>query len=177
MSLLPVIMVAAMARNGVIGADNGLPWHMRSDLRHFKAATMGKPLIMGRKTFQSIGRLLPGRETVIVTHDPAFRAEGAHVVDGIEAALSLADMLGREKSAEEIVIAGGAMIYEQAMAHADRLLVTILDLEAQGDAAFPRIDAAEWEEVSRRSFPRGEGDDAAYDVVRYVRAEAHPTPQ
>src|SRR5262245_6423324 len=105
MARLPVVMVAAVARNGVIGIDNGLPWRMRSDLKHFKAATMGKPLIMGRKTYQSIGRPLPGRETVVVTRDRTFTAEGVHAVASIEAALELGDRLARDNGAGEIIIA------------------------------------------------------------------------
>ena len=169
MSRLPVVMVAAMARNGVIGVANGLPWHMRSDLKHFRAATMGKPLVMGRKTYQSIGRPLPGRQMIVVTRDPGFAAEGVQAVDGLDAALSLADMIARQSGAGEVIIAGGAMIYAEAMESADRLLLTELDLDAEGDARFPPIDPAHWREVSRLAHPRGEGDDAGYSVVAYER--------
>lgn len=169
MPRLPVTMVAAMARTGVIGVDNGLPWHMRSDLKHFRAATMGKPLVMGRKTYQSIGRPLPGRETIVVTRDRAFAADGVHVVDGLEAALALADMLAKEKGADEIIIAGGATVYAEAMPFADRLVITLIDLDAEGDAVFPLVDPAEWLETTAQSFPRGEGDDASYEVIVYER--------
>jgi len=165
----PVVMVAAQARNRVIGASNRLPWHMRSDLRAFKAATMGKPLVMGRKTFQSIGRLLPGRDIIVVTRDRDFRADGAFVAAALAPALVLADRLASERQAEEIVIAGGASIYAEAMPLADRLLITELDLRADGDALFPAIDPALWQEISRQAFARGEGDDAAYEIVRFVR--------
>lgn len=166
---LPIVMVAAMARNGVIGVDNGLPWHMRSDLKHFRAATWGKPMIMGRKTYQSIGRPLPGRETVVVTRDPAFAAEGVHVVDGLDAAFALAAMLARTSGAEEIIVAGGGTIYAEAMKRADRLVITEIQLEAEGDAVFPPIDPLQWLQASRTAYPRGEKDDAAYDVVVWQR--------
>jgi len=166
---VPVIMVAAMARNRVIGVDNGLPWHMRSDLKQFRAATMGKPLIMGRKTYQSIGRPLPGRRTIVVTRDPSFQPEGVDVVDSLEAALRRGQQVATEMKADEVVIAGGAAIYAQALPRASRLLLTELDLEAQGDAVFPALPAGEWREVSRTPHPRGEGDDASFEVVALER--------
>jgi dihydrofolate reductase len=166
---LPVVLVAAVARNGIIGVDNGLPWRMRSDLKHFRATTMGKPLVMGRKTYESIGRPLPGRETVVVSRNRSFAAEGVHVVDGLEAALSLADMIGSRMGADAIIIAGGATLYAETIGTADRLVITELDLEAEGDAAFPPIDAVDWREASRQPYPRGEGDDASYTVVVYER--------
>lgn len=168
--MLPVTIVAAVARNGVIGADNGLPWRMRSDLRHFKAVTWGKPLLMGRRTWQSIGRPLPGRESVVVTSDPAFVAPGAHVVDGLDAALSLAQMLGRQMGAAEVIVAGGATLYAETIDRADRMVLTELDLDAAGDAVFPPIDETSWREVSRSTHPPGEGDDAGYAIVVWERA-------
>ncbi|WP_413988410.1 dihydrofolate reductase [Labrys okinawensis] len=166
---VPVIMVAAMARNRVIGVDNGLPWHMRSDLKQFKAATMGKPLIMGRKTYQSIGRPLPGRRSIVVTRDKAFIAEGVEVADSIEAALARGQEVATKMGADAVIVAGGATIYEQALANADRLLITELDLEATGDAVFPAFSQREWREISRVAFPRGEGDDASFEVVSWQR--------
>lgn len=166
---VPVIMVAAMARNRVIGVANGLPWHMRSDLKQFKAATMGKPLIMGRKTYQSIGRPLPGRRIIVVTRDKGFAADGVEVVDSLETALALGQTIAVEMNADAVVIAGGAAVYEQALPKADRLLLTELDLEAQGDAVFPAFSPAEWRETSRIPFPRGEKDDASFEVVSLER--------
>jgi dihydrofolate reductase len=165
----PVVLVAAVARNGIIGADNGLPWRMKSDLRHFRSATMGKPLVMGRKTYQSIGRPLPGRETVVVSRDRSFAADGIYVVDGVDAALSLADMIASRMGADEIIVAGGATLYAETIGRGDRLVITELDLDAEGDAAFPTIDRGVWREVSRQAFQRGEGDDAAYTVVVHER--------
>ncbi|CAM5764811.1 dihydrofolate reductase [Labrys miyagiensis] len=166
---VPVIMVAAMAHNRVIGVDNGLPWRMRSDLKQFRAATMGKPLIMGRKTYQSIGRPLPGRRTIVVTRDKAFAAEGVEVADGLETALTRGQEIAAEMGADAVVVAGGAAIYAQALAKADGLLLTELDLEAKGDAVFPAVSPTEWLEVSRVAFPRGEGDDASFEVVTWQR--------
>ncbi len=162
-------MVAAVARNGVIGRANGLPWHMRSDLKHFRAATMGKPLVMGRKTYESIGRPLPGRETVIVTRDPAFRPPGTHQATSLALALEKAESLADVLGADAIIIAGGGALYAEAMALADRLIVTELDLSPEGDAFFPRIDPADWKAVSRQSFERQDGDDAPYAIVTYER--------
>ena len=158
-----------MGRNRVIGVDNGLPWRMRSDLRQFRAATMGKPMVMGRKTYEAIGRPLPGRDSVVVTRDASFFAEGVHAMDSLEGAFVLADMLARAKGADEIIVAGGATVYAEAMEFADRLLITEIDLEPEGDAMFPEIDGAAWREASRQTFPRGEGDDAGFDVVTWER--------
>jgi dihydrofolate reductase len=165
----PIVIVAAMGRNRIIGVDNGLPWRMRSDLRQFRAATMGKPMIMGRKTYEAIGRPLPGRDTVVVTRDPVFRAQGVHVVDSLEGAFVLADMLARVKAVDEVIVAGGATVYAEAMDYADKLLITEIDLEPEGDALFPVIDPAVWQEVSRQSFEKAEGDDAGFAVVRWER--------
>lgn len=165
----PIVMVVAVARNGVIGRDNGLPWHMRSDLKHFKQATMGKPLVMGRKTYLSIGRPLPGRDTIIVTRDPGCRPEGTHQAGDLDGAIALADRLAEARGADEIVIAGGGSIYAAAMPRADRLIVTIVDLAPEGDARFPAIDATQWRETGRTAHPRGEGDDAGFEIVTYTR--------
>lgn len=169
MSRRPLVIVVAVARNGVIGRENGLPWHMRSDLKHFRAATMGKPLVMGRKTYESIGRPLPGRETIILTRDAAFSPAGTHQAASLEDAVELADRLASQRGAEEIVIAGGAAVYAAAMPFVQRMVVTEVDLSADGDARFPAIDPADWAETSRLNYPRGEGDDAAYAVVTYER--------
>jgi len=167
---VPVIMVAAMARNRVIGVKNGLPWHMRSDLKHFKAATMGKPMIMGRKTYQSIGRLLPGRETIIVTHDREFAVAGAHIAGDLGGALALGQARAAAMAADAVIIAGGAAMYEQALPFAQGMILTELDLDAEGDAVFPAFGSQGWVEVSRVAYPRGEGDDAAYSVVTWRRS-------
>ncbi|MDQ0395225.1 dihydrofolate reductase [Labrys monachus] len=166
---IAVVMVAAMARNRAIGARNGLPWRMRSDMKHFKAATMGKPMLMGRKTYESIGRPLPGRRTIVVTHDRDFAPEGVETVASLEEGLRRGRAVAAEMGADALVIAGGAAVYGQAMPVADRLILTELALDAEGDAFFPAVSDQEWREVSRIVHPRGEGDDAAFEVVVWER--------
>ena len=136
-------LVVAMARNGVIGRDNTLPWRLPADLRHFPAVTMGKPVVMGRKTFESIGRPLPGRSNIVVTRDPAYTAEGCVVVHSIEAALAAAG------DAEEVMIIGGAEFYRQLLPRADRIYLTWIDAEFEGDTWFPELDPGRWHERSR----------------------------
>ncbi len=168
---LPLVLVAAVARNGVIGADNRLLWRLSSDLKRFRARTWGKPLVMGRKTFQSIGRPLPGRETIVVTRDPGFSAEGVFVVHGLDAALALAQARAAAMGAGAIVVAGGGEIYAQTIGRADRLALTEVALAPEGDAAFPRIDPAEWREIRREPGGRGPGDEADFCFVDFERAK------
>lgn len=138
-----ISFVVAMARNGVIGKDNQLPWRLPADLRHFKTVTMGKPIIMGRKTFDSIGRPLPGRTNIVVTRDPAYRAEGCVVAHSIEAGLAAAG------DAEEVMVIGGADFYRQLLPRTDRIYLTLIDAEVEGDTWFPELDPARWHERSR----------------------------
>lgn len=138
-----ISFVVAMARNGVIGKDNQLPWRLPADLRHFKAVTMGKPIIMGRKTYDSIGRPLPGRTNIVVTRDPAYQAEGCVVAHSIEAGLVAAG------DAEEVMVIGGADFYRQLLSRADRIYLTLIDAEVEGDTWFPELDTARWHERSR----------------------------
>lgn len=157
-----ISMIVAMAENRAIGRDNQLPWHLPADLKHFKAVTMGKPMLMGRKTFESIGRPLPGRRTIVITRDAAWRAEGVETAPSIDAALEMAS------TAEEVMIVGGAQIYAQAIEKADRLYVTEVATAADGDAFFPEIDTAIWFEVARDSHA-AEGAGPAYAFVTYQR--------
>jgi dihydrofolate reductase len=166
---LPLLLVAAVARNGVIGADNRLLWRLSSDLKRFKALTMGKPLVMGRKTFASIGRPLPARETVVVTRDPDFAAPGALVAHSLEAALRLAAERAAAMGADAIVIAGGGEIYAQTIGRADRLAITEVALDPEGDARFPPIDPSAWREVRREAGERGPRDEADFAFVDYER--------
>jgi dihydrofolate reductase len=162
-------LVAAVARNGAIGADAALPWRLSSDLKRFKALTMGKPLIMGRKTFQSIGRPLPGRAIVVITRDPDFAPEGAAVASDIAAALRLAEAKARAAGADEVVVAGGGEIYAQTIGRADRLYITEVDLAPKADAHFPPIDPTLWREVRREAGVRGPRDEADFAYVEYER--------
>lgn len=166
----PLAIVVAIARNGVIGGDNRLLWKLRSDMLHFRAITMGKPMIMGRRTWDSIGRPLPGRESIVVTRDTAFKAEGAHVVHDIASAVSLAQERARAMNAAEIVLAGGGELYRQMLDQCDVLHVTEVDLAPEGDATFPAIDPAQWRQVSREAHEAGQGDEAAFAFVTYMRA-------
>ncbi len=138
-----VVLVAAVARNGVIGADGGMPWHLPADLKRFKRLTMGHPMVMGRKTFESMGAL-PGRRSIVVTRDPAWQADGAEVADSLDTALAMA--AGTD---ELIMVVGGGQIYAQAIDRADRLEITHLDRAAPGDTMFPAIDPGMWESTAR----------------------------
>jgi dihydrofolate reductase len=166
---LPLVLVAAVARNGVIGANGGLPWRLSSDLKRFKALTWGKPLVMGRKTFESIGRALPGRETIVVTRDPAFAPSGVLVARELETGLDLAHERARAAGADEIIIGGGAEIYAQTIARASRLFVTEVALDAEGEARFPSIDPLNWREIKRERGERRPRDDADFVFVDYER--------
>ncbi len=136
-------VIVAMARNRVIGIDNTLPWHLPEDLRHFKTLTMGHHIIMGRKTYESIGRPLPGRTTVIISRDPGYRVAGCHTVGSIPEALALC---GEDP---EVFFVGGANVYSQVLGYAQRLYITEIQAEYAGDAHFPEIDPGHWREVTR----------------------------
>ena len=152
-------LIVAMGHNRVIGSDNQLPWLLPADLKYFKAKTMGKPIIMGRKTYESIGRPLPGRTNIVITRNKKWKADGVKVVHSTLSALKLA---GKEKP-EEAMIIGGEQIYADSLQFADRLYITEVDLDPEGDAFFPEI-GDEWREVSRTAHP-AEGTKPAYAFV------------
>jgi dihydrofolate reductase len=164
-----IVIIAARARNGVIGADNRLIWRLKSDMKHFRALTMGMPVIMGRKTFDSIGKALPGRHVIVITRDAAWRAEGVAVEASPEAALARACAIAAETGAPRIMIAGGAEVYALFLPLADRLELTEVDLEPEGDARFPAVDPARWREESRQRYPKNTDDEAAFAFVSYTR--------
>jgi dihydrofolate reductase len=137
---MTIILIAAVGANGVIGRDNDLPWRIREDLQHFKQLTLGHTLVMGRKTYDSIGRPLPGRRTVVVTRQPDWSADGVEVVHTVEEAL---------KQDGDIYVAGGGEIYRQALPYADRLELTEVDQSPDGDVTFPAFDRTEWRETAR----------------------------
>lgn len=159
-----IVLVAALARNRVIGADGDMPWHLPADLKRFKAITLGKPMVMGRKTFEAIGRPLPGRRTIVVTRDPDWRADGVEVALDLDSAIARAS----ETAREEIIIAGGGQVYAQAIGRADRLRLTWIEVQPAGDAMFPDVDPAVWREVERADFP-SDGDCPAHAFVDYDR--------
>jgi len=164
-----VTLIAAVAENGVIGNGNAIPWRLPSDFAHFKRATMGKPLIMGRKTFESIGKPLPGRYNIVVSSTPDYGPEGVVVMSSLTSALELAEDVARTEGAEEIMIGGGAEIYRQALPLADRLLITHVHLRPEGDARFPAFDPADWESSEEIDVPRSASDTADYSVKLYLR--------
>jgi dihydrofolate reductase len=153
-----VVLVAAVARNGVIGDGPRIPWRIPGEQAHFKAVTLGHVLLMGRTTYASIGRPLPGRSTVVLTRDPGWTADGVHVAHDVEEALAVAATLPGD-----LMVAGGAQVYAALLPHADEQLVSEVHLEPEGDVRYPAIDRAVWREAGRE--PR-EG----YDVVRWLRA-------
>ncbi len=156
-------LIAALARNRVIGRDNQLPWRLSADLKHFKSLTMGKPIVMGRKTYESIGKPLPGRTNIIVTRDHSFTSEGCHVVHSIEAALVIAE------GSDEVMIMGGADLYAQLLPRADRLYLTEVKVDANGDAWFPEINEMHWRELERESHRADENNEFDYDFVVLAR--------
>lgn len=158
--------VVAAARNGVIGKEGKLPWRLSSDLKFFKAITMGKPLIMGRKTWESLPkRPLPGRDNIVITRQRGYKAPGAIVVADPEAALSKAEMLARRAGSDEIAVIGGGEIFSVFLPRADRIYLTDVDLGVAGDTFLPQLDPTHWREVARQRFSRGEKDDADF-VIR-----------
>ena len=160
---MTVSIIVAMAENGVIGRDMDLPWHISADLKRFKALTMGHHIVMGRKTFESIGRLLPGRTTVIVTRQPDYQVDGAVIVNSLEAAQAAAT------DDSELFIIGGGQIYEIALPLADRLHVTRVHTEVDGDTSFPAVDWDQWELVSAERHGADEKNDYDFTFESYRR--------
>lgn len=145
---MKLCLIVAVSRNGVIGRDNQLPWHLPEDLKFFKSVTMGKPILMGRKTFESIGRPLPGRTNIVISRDPQWHSAGVEVAQSLEAALQLGREACHAAGAEEIMVIGGEQIYRMALPLADRLYLTQVDAEIEGDAYFPVVDFDDWQQVS-----------------------------
>lgn len=167
-----VSVIFAAAENGVIGRDNALPWHLPEDLRYFKAVTLGKPVVMGRKTYQSIGRPLPGRANIVISRDPQFHAEGLIVVDCLEAALARARDLAGGDGVSEVMVIGGAQIYAAVLPEADRLYVTEVHAAVDGDAYIPAIDWQQWQEIERVRHPASGDNPYDYSFVQYRRYNA-----
>jgi dihydrofolate reductase len=165
-----LVIVVAVAENGIIGKDNGLSWRLPSDMKRFRRITMGKPLIMGRKTFQSVGRPLPGREIVVVTRDSSFGIDGIHVAHSPEEAVRKAEELATRMGANEIIVAGGAAIYAELLPRTSRIDFTRVHATIEGDVAFPQLDPAIWRETSREEHALEPGDDHAYTLISLVRA-------
>jgi dihydrofolate reductase len=167
-----LVLVAAVARNGVIGQGGRLPWRLKSDLAHFRSITMGKPVVMGRKTYLSIGKPLAGRTNIVVSRDRSFAAPGTIVAASVDGALAAARGDALRRGSAEIVVIGGGDLYRQTLAIADRLVITQIDLQPAGDATFPPIDREVWKVVSRSEHPAGPGDEASFSVLVLERAGA-----
>lgn len=165
-----ISLVVARADNGIIGRNNTLPWRLPADLKHFKQLTVGKPVIMGRKTFESIGKPLPARHNIVVTRNPGWSADGVTVAANLAEAVAAAG-LDPKTRADEIMIIGGSEIYAQSMPFATRIYLTEVHLEPVGDASFPMPDVHEWVETSRETYP-AEGECPAYSFVTLDRRVA-----
>ncbi|WP_166251882.1 dihydrofolate reductase [Marinobacter salicampi] len=163
-------LIVAMAANRVIGRNNALPWYLPGDLRYFKQATMGKPIIMGRKTWDSIGRPLPGRLNIVVSRDPEWPAPaGACAVNSLEAAFRMAEAQAELEGGDEVMVIGGGQIYQEALPQIDRMYVTQVHDEVTGDARFPEVNWDEWEEIGREDFSASGNNPYDYSFVVYQR--------
>ena len=181
MSDIPVALIVAVADNGVIGARGSLPWHISSDLKTFRRLTMNKPLIMGRRTFQSLKKPLDGRDNIVVTRDKNFHPSGALAVADFAAALALARQCAKARGigADEIMVIGGRQIFEAALAFADRVYKTEVHGRPDGDVFFPALELDDWQEVERAPLPKGPRDDFAttFVVLERVRHDSDPPSQ
>jgi dihydrofolate reductase len=166
---MKIVLIAAVGENNVIGKDGQLPWKIRSDLRHFRALTLDKPVIMGRKTFQSIGKALDRRTNIVITKDPEFTAKGAEKAPDFKTALALARKDAEKRGADEIMVIGGNSVFAEAQPLASRLEITHVHASPEGDVFFPPIDPKVWREESREERAAGPDDDAGFAVATYVR--------
>ncbi|MDI7863689.1 dihydrofolate reductase [Rhizobiaceae bacterium n13] len=164
-----VTFVVAVSSNGIIGRDGDMPWRLSTDLKRFKALTLGKPVIMGRKTFQSIGKPLPGRPNVVITRDQGFAAEGIHITSSLGEAIALGKQLAAADGQDEICVIGGGEIFRQAMDLADILRVTYVEADVEGDTSFPAIDRKVWQKGEEIAIPAGEKDSYATRFATYRR--------
>jgi dihydrofolate reductase len=164
-----IVIVAAVGENGVIGRDGGLPWRLKSDMKHFRALTWGKPVIMGRKTYLTLRRPLPGRTNIVITREKNFSVPGVLVAPTLENALTAGRGDALRRGASEIAVIGGAEIYAQTLALAQRIALTLVHIRPQGETMFPPIDAAVWEETQRIEHAPGPDDEAPFAFVSYRR--------
>lgn len=162
-----VSLIVAYADNRVIGIDNQLPWHLPEDLKHFKAVTLGKPIIMGRKTWESLGRPLPGRMNIVITRNDEYSADGATVVDSLETAIAVASYQAQQDMKDEVMIIGGATIYEQALKLVDTMYITQVHIEPEGDAFFIEFNQADWMVESEEKLTSVKG--IQYSLLTYKR--------
>ena len=165
---LPLALIAALADNRVIGIDNRLPWHLPADLKHFKAVTLGKPIIMGRKTWDSLGRPLPGRLNLVVSRQPGLQLDGAEVFASLPAAIARADQWARQQGVDELMLIGGAELYAQGLALAQRLYLTRVHLQPEGDAWFPEFAESAWQ-LGERDEHAATAETPAHAYERWER--------
>jgi dihydrofolate reductase len=166
---MKTVLVAAIGENLVIGRDGQLPWRLKSDLQHFKKVTLNRPVVMGRKTHESIGKLLPGRTNIVLSRDLTLVAAGAVLATSLDAALSFARADAAKRGVDEIMVIGGSDIFAATMPMADRLEITHVHLAPEGDAVFPPIDPEVWQEAWREEHYAGPDDDANFTLATYVR--------
>ncbi|MGY3947327.1 diacylglycerol kinase [Aeromonas allosaccharophila] len=162
---MKISMIAAMAHDRVIGKDNQMPWYLPADLAHFKRVTLGKPVLMGRKTFESIGRPLPGRRNLVISRNPGYQAEGIEVVGSVEAAL--AQLAG--SAVEELMVIGGGHLYAEMLPSADCLYLTQINLAVEGDTRFPAFDDGQWQRIDCESHPADEKNPHPYRFETWQR--------
>ena len=170
---MEIVLIVAVAENGVIGHDNKIPWRLKSDQQRLKAITLNKPVVMGRKTFESLRRPLPGRTNIVVTRDPSYRANGAVVTTSFENARAIAHGDALRRFATEIAVIGGSEVYAQWIAVADRLEITEVHARPDGDTHFAAIDVTAWEEVARVRNPAGPDDSVDFSYVTFRRRKQH----
>lgn len=163
-------LIAAVAENGVVGKNNALPWHLPPDLKYFKRITLGKPIVMGRKTFESIGRPLPGRTNIVVSRNTAYSPAGVEVVDSVESALALASQIALNDGQKDLMVIGGAAIYAAALPVAQCLFITQVHGVVEGDAYFPEVDWSQWREVSRVRNAAAEPSGYEFSFVVFERS-------
>lgn len=157
-----ITLIAAMARNLAIGLNGEMPWHLPGELKHFKETTMGKPIVMGRKTWESIGRPLPGRQNIMITRNSSYQVPGCEVAGSLDAAIRIAN-------GEEVMIIGGGQLYQQSLPVADRMILTLVACEPEADTWFPEWPEGEWQKVHVRSEEADEQNPYAYQVIEWVR--------
>jgi dihydrofolate reductase len=165
---VPVALIAAVAENGVIGAANTIPWRIPGDMAFFRRSTMGKPIVMGRKQFETVGRPLPGRSNILLTRQPGYAVPGVEVAHDLGAALALAQAIAARDGAGEVMVIGGGEIYRAALPLADRLYISHVALAPAGDVMFPAIDAAIWQVIDTPDSPADPRDEAAFEVKVYA---------
>jgi dihydrofolate reductase len=168
---VPLVLVAAVAENGVIGRDGGLPWRLKSDLKRFRGLTLGHPVVMGRRTFLSFGKPLPHRTNIIISRDAEFARPGIIIAPDLAAALAVAQGDARRRGVDAIIIGGGAGLYADTIGCAARLEITRDHARPEGDTKFPEIDPRQWREAAREDHPAGPDDEASFTTLTYRRVE------